>query len=87
MTENKRFVKEKSMPNKFVSCIMDNEKYLNYGELENTLNALHEENQALKLRLEFIEAHNKALIHTNDELKKDLRKYDKLLELEYWREK
>lgn len=41
--DEKRFVKEKSMPNKFISCIRDNGKYLSYGELENTLNALHEE--------------------------------------------
>ena len=44
----KRFVKEKSMPNNFISCIRDNGRYLSYEKLENTLNALYEENQALQ---------------------------------------
>lgn len=81
MTENKRFILVD------IGFVRDNGKLIGMKDIVEVMNALHEENQALKLRLEFIEAHNKALIHTNDELKKDLRKYDKLLELEYWREK
>lgn len=41
--DEKRFVKEKSMPNNFISCIRDNGRYLSYEELENTLNAFHKE--------------------------------------------
>lgn len=58
--------------------------YGNACRFANLLNDLFEESERLNGKIEFLEAHNKALIHTNDELKKDLHKYEKILECEYW---
>ena len=46
---------------------------------------LTEENVcSLKMRIEFLEAHNKALMHTNERLHHDLKVYHDILESEYF---
>lgn len=46
---------------------------------------LTEENVfSLKMRIAFLEAHNKALMHTNKQLHHDLKVYHAILESEYF---